>query len=122
MQRHVALVALEFGIRGFAENDDGNVSLLRRSAVGAEQRLSAGWVDFGLQALIDRGGTRKVVRAVIGALPGKRPAACLHSDIVGAVARDQHCGVSLDWQDAVILEQYQRFAHRLARDGTMTWC
>ncbi len=75
---------------------------------------------MGLQASINRSGAGEVARAVIGALPGECPAARLHGHIVSAIASHYHGGVRLNRQDAVILEQYQRFAHRLACDGAMT--
>ena len=116
----VFAVADELGVRLFAENDDSSIGLLGKAAIGREQRAAAGaphrFCDSGEQ----RGRARKIgIGKVAPALPGDRPAAGLARDAVRRSARDHDPRRGLEWQDALVLEQDQRFAHCLARQGAM---
>ena len=72
------------------------------------------------QAGMDRLAVREVGVAGVGGLPGDGPAAGLLADSVGAVAGHQHVGGGLERQDAaVVLQQHQRLAHRLAGEGAV---
>ncbi|GAW42585.1 hypothetical protein SH203_03010 [Brevundimonas sp. SH203] len=112
-------VALELGIGGLAEDDDGDVGLLGEGAVGAEGRLAAAGRDGLADAAPDRLAVGEVGVGVARALPRQGPAARGLADVVG-VARDQHPRARPDRQDrAFVLQQHQRLAHRLARQGAV---
>ena len=78
MEGDIGLVSHEFGVGPFTEDDDGNIWMLRRRAIWAEQRLSASCFDLGFQAFID--GSRAVSLAhQIGlpAQPSVQPPDCM---------------------------------------------
>ncbi len=123
VERDVGLVAHIFGIGCFAEHDDRDVRLGAERAVSRERCGAAGGLGFGLDALIERGRAGEVAGAIVIALPRERPAARLHRHIVRALASDEDAGARLDRQErAVVLEQHERFLHRLARHRAMLGC
>src|SRR3546814_3750683 len=87
------------------------------AAVGGERRGAAGGADRAVEPAPERGRAGKILGLEPGALPRERPAARLARDIVRAVARNEDVGARIERQHAaVVLQEHQRFAHRLPSD------
>ncbi len=114
-----AAVADEFGIGLFAEHDDRDVGPRRVAPVGAQRRGAAGR-GHGLADPANRStGAGKIGVGEVGALPGDRPAAGLVANVVAPSPATSTLAPGDRQQLAVVLEQHQRFAHRLAGDRAM---
>ena len=129
-QRKVALVfgavfqcravAGEFGVGRFAEHDDRSIGLGRIRAIDRQRRLAAARPHRLVDPAPDRLTVREGGIGDARALPGDRPTARLLADIVRAAAGDEDIGTRLQRQHpAVVLEQHERFTHRLTRDRAM---
>ncbi|PAV70577.1 hypothetical protein WR25_26047 [Diploscapter pachys] len=129
-QRKVALVfgavfqrrtvAGEFGIGRFAEHDDRSIGLGRIRAIDRQRRLAAARPHRLIDPTPDRLAVREGGIGDARTLPGDRPAARLLADIVRAAPGDKDIGTGLQRQHAaVVLEQHERFTHRLTRDRAM---
>ncbi len=112
-------VAEDLGIRRLAEYHDGGIGLFLIVAQRRELGLAAGRPDRVGNASPDRGAAGEIRVGDAGALPADRPAAGLAGDIVGGVARDENVRPRLQGQHAVILEQHEALADRLAGDGAV---
>ena len=113
-------VALELGIRVFAEHDDRNVGLFRIHAVDREFGLATGGDDLRLDPVPDRFRIREVLGFRARALPRQCPAAGLRRNTVGGGAGNEDALARIKRQQlALVLEQHQRLSHRLTRDRAM---
>ena len=80
-------------------------------------------MDLCLEAVQDRIGIGEVRTRGAVPLPGQGPATGLLADVIGGRADDQDPGSGRQGQDAIlILQQDQRFAHRLTGDRPMRRC
>src|SRR5690606_10087938 len=107
-------VALELGVRLFAEDHDGGVGLGGEAAVGRQFGEAAGADDRLLQAVPQRRRAGEVAVVDAGTLPGQGPAARLAGDVVGPVACDEQAPARLQGQHALVLEKDERLAHSFA--------
>ncbi len=109
-------IAPAFGIRRLADYHHRDVGLLRVAAVDVQLNAAAAGFQRLAQAGVDRLAVGEIAVAVAGALPGQGPAAALAADVVGAGTGHQHPGGGTDRQHrAIVLQQHQRLAYRLAR-------
>ncbi len=106
-------VAVVLGVRGLAH--DGDRRVVGRVDAGAVLAVGDGRVRVGdlADAVQDRRARRDRARL---ALPGDRPAAGLHADVVGAAARDEDLVVVVQREDVVlVLQQHLRLGDRPPR-------
>ena len=116
-EREVRAIAHALGVRRLADDDHRDVG-----AVGTAPIRAVGHSRLGRYGRRDRGEQRRAGRHVAGlALPSDGPAAALHAEVVGRLARDVDPRRALRERQRVVfvLEQDERFADRAARDLAM---
>ncbi len=113
-------VAVGFGIWRLADHGHHDVELrgIQRRRIGAVGNLLC--AKFGTQRPQHRIGSGEIGIAVLGALPGQRPATGLIGQVVGTLADHHHPRIAAQWQHlGLVLEQHQRLTHGLARQLTV---
>ena len=115
-------VAHKLRIGLFTKHHDGDIGLILIAAIDREDSFTAG--GFGLlgYACKDGFGTWKVgIGQIATALPRNRPPTRLFGDAICPFACHQDGLAGVERQNAVILEQHQRFLHSLTGDSPMLW-